>query len=162
MQYWRLDWIRNSFIWLAIANHEDCHFGFQNRSFTRRKLNKRSKWRLSISQCDPPQALLIVLTSEPRMMSIFLSTLSNGIVILVILVSVLNYKPSHTQLKYSCPLKKTDHIRLTYLRSWTFGLNHLHCRRTTLASTSRPVLYLGFASTFSEDSRISSHTYTRY
>ena len=150
VQFWRLDWIRNSFIWLAIANHEDCHFRFQNRSFMRCKLNKRSKWRFSFSQCDLPQALPIVLISEPRMVSIFLSTLSNGIVIAVILVSVLNYKPSHTQLKYSCPFKKTHHIRLTYLRFWTFELNHLHCRWTTLANTSRPVIYLGSASTFWE------------
>ena len=148
MQFWRLDWIIDSFIQLAIANHEDCHFRYPNWNFARCKNNRRSKWSFSFLQCDLPQALLIVLTSESRMVSIFLSTLSNIIIILVTLVSILNSNLSHIQFKYSCPFKKTDHIRLTYLRSRTFGLNHLRRRRTTLASTFWPFIYLGSASIF--------------
>lgn len=64
IQFGPLDWAVNCFTLLAIVNHEDSHFKFQNqRSVTRVQY-------VDYYSCMITWVLLIMLTVEPRIVSI--------------------------------------------------------------------------------------------
>lgn len=58
------------------------------------------------------------------------------------LVSILNNKPCHIPLKWRCPIKKSDHIRLTYLT--TIGVGYIE----GAFNTTRQLLLLRYSQYF--------------
>ena len=103
-----LDQNRNCLMGLAIVNHKDCHFKFQNLSenYTRCKVYKRSEWNVfKVSHRLSQLCSLLNLEWLIHFQQ----------VVQFHCYTFLNNKPCHIALTYRCLIKKCDHISPTHL-----------------------------------------------
>ena len=113
---WLLTWFENFLIWLALVNNKD--------------VIKRANWRFSFSSSDHIGPLNLMFTIEPRMVNILWAHNPISNVPHVFLMSILNYKPCCIPLNYRCPIKKSEHIRSTYITPAGFShVWYLQCNQ---------------------------------